>query len=220
MGVDDLLSQFGLGDDDRAAWERSGRDDLEQWLTDRVARQPRGARARRIYGAADVHDFARRAILDALALTADDRLLEIGCGGGLLLKEARAGSRTGIDHSPDMVAIARENAPEAEIVRASADDLPFPDHAFTAIAMSVVFLFFDDPDTVLAECRRVLQPGGRLAFYTTGRELLGTPAAPEPLASHTHLYADDELQALVANAGFEDVELASDGGGQLVTARR
>ena len=44
------------------------------------------------------HDFARRAILDALALGPEDRLLEIGCGGGLLLRDALAfgASATGI----------------------------------------------------------------------------------------------------------------------------
>ncbi len=78
---------FGLGDEDLEAWRSSGRGD---WLIDRVARRPSGSRARRIYGADDVHDFARRAILDALALGPDDRLLDLGCGGGLLLRDALA----------------------------------------------------------------------------------------------------------------------------------
>ena len=65
-----ILRQFGLGEDDQAAWERSGLadDEFEEWLTDRVARRPAGRRAREVYGADDVHDFARRAILDALSL--------------------------------------------------------------------------------------------------------------------------------------------------------
>src|SRR5262249_51293898 len=88
------LRAFGLGDDDLAAWEASGVDDeaFVDWLTDRVARRPSGARARarQVYGAEDVHDFARRAILGALGLGPADHLLEIGCGGGLLLRDARA----------------------------------------------------------------------------------------------------------------------------------
>src|SRR5690242_16919515 len=86
------LRSFGLDDDDFAAWRRSGLPDdaFDDWLTDRVARRPAGARARAVYGADDAHDFARRAILHALALGPDDRLLEIGCGGGLLLREALA----------------------------------------------------------------------------------------------------------------------------------
>ncbi len=83
---------FGLGEEDIAAWEASnlGGDRFADWLTDRVARRPAGARAREVYGADDVHDFARRAILDALALGSGDHLLEIGSGGGLLLSAALA----------------------------------------------------------------------------------------------------------------------------------
>lgn len=52
---------------------------FEDWLTDRVARRPTGTRAREVYGADGVHDFARRAILDVLVLGEGDDLLEIGC---------------------------------------------------------------------------------------------------------------------------------------------
>jgi SAM-dependent methyltransferase len=217
---EDVIRRFGLGDDDLAAWRASGAD-FEEWLTDRVARRPAGERARAVYGSEDVHDFARRAILDALALGPDDRLLEIGCGGGLLLRDAAAvgATVTGLDHSPDMVALARERAPGAEVVEGRAEALPFGGGAFTAIAMSVVLIFFADPLAVLSECRRVLRPGGRLAAYTTAPELRGTPAAPEPLAAHGHFHTDDELVALASDAGLRDAAVARDGGGQLLTAR-
>ena len=56
-----LLREFGLGDDDLAAWERSERprDEFEDWLTDQVTRRPAGAHAREVYGADDAHHFAR-----------------------------------------------------------------------------------------------------------------------------------------------------------------
>src|SRR5947209_2780107 len=140
---EETLRAFGMGDEDLDAWMASGLPDdaFVDWLTDRVARRPSGSRARRIYGAEDVHDFARHAILDALELGPGDELLEIGCGGGLLLREAlgRGARATGLDHSDEMVALARERAPGAKVVLAEAEALPFGDHAFTAIAMSIVF---------------------------------------------------------------------------------
>lgn len=216
------LAAFGLGQEDLRAWQDSGRPpaEFDDWLTDRVARRPAGTRARQVYGAEDVHDFARRPILDALALQPGDRLLEIGCGGGLLLRDALGTGvkAAGLDHSPDMAALARERAPGAAVLQATAERLPFAADAFTAVAMSVVFFFFAEPLRVLGECRRVLRPGGRLAVFTTGPELRGTPAAPEPLAGRGHFYQDEELAALARQAGLAGVSVHNDRGGQLLTA--
>jgi SAM-dependent methyltransferase len=216
------LGAFGLGDEDLRAWQDSGlaAEAFDDWLTDRVARRPAGARARRVYGAEDVHDFARRAILDALALRPGDRLVEIGCGGGLLLRDAlgRGAQAAGLDHSPDMATLARDRAPGAAVLLATAERLPFAADAFTAAALSVVFFFFAEPVRVLRECRRVLRPGSRLAVFTTGPELRGTPAAPEPLAARGHFHSDAELAALARLAGLAEVKVHNDRGGQLMTA--
>jgi SAM-dependent methyltransferase len=222
--VRQLFEEFGLGADDVAACEQSGLSEnaLSGWRADRVARRPTGARAREVYGADDVHKFARRAILEALALQPTDRLLEIGCGGGLLLSEALASgaAATGIDHSEEMVRLARQRAPAADVVLGRAENLPFADRTFTAVAMSIVFLFLPDPHAVLEECYRVLAPGGRVAIYTTAPELRGTPAVPEPVASCCFFYEDDALSALARTAGFEDVAVHNEQGGQLLTGRR
>jgi SAM-dependent methyltransferase len=222
--IADVLREFGLGKDDLEAWTRSGLPAVafEDWLTDRVARRPAGARAREVYGAEDVHDFARRAILDALRLGPDDRLLEIGCGGGLLLRDALStgAAVTGLDHSDEMVRLTRDRAPGADVVLGAAEDLPFVDGAFTAVAMSIVFMFLPDPVAVLRECRRVLAPGGRAAIYTTAPDLRGTPAAPEPLASRSHFYDDGAVASLARLSGLADVVVTNDDGGQLLTARR
>jgi ubiquinone/menaquinone biosynthesis C-methylase UbiE len=218
------LEAFGLGEEDLAAWRASGRPEgeLDDWLMDRVARRPSGSRARAVYGAEDVHDFARRALLETLALGPGDSLLEVGCGGGLLLRDALAtgANAAGVDHSEDMVALAAEHAPRADVRLGRAEQLPFPDESFTAVAMSIVFLFLDDPDGVLRECRRVARSGGRLAVYTTGPELQGTPAAPEPFASGAHFYSDRELAALASAAGWDEARVRRDRGGQLLHATK
>ncbi len=86
--------------------------------------------------------------------------------------------------------------------------------------MSIVFFFLPDPLGALREAHRVLVAGGRLAVYITSSRLRGTPAAPEPLASRTHFYDKGELADLAESAGFREVAVADDGGGQLLSAVR
>lgn len=137
-----------------------------------------------------------------------------------MLRDAlRGGAQvTGLDHSREMVELARRAAPGAALLTAEAERLPFSDATFTAIAMSVVFFFFPEPMTVLRECRRVSRPGAGLAVYTTGPELRGTPASPEPVASRGHFYDDERLAGLAEEAGFAGAHVLNQQGGQLLTA--
>jgi hypothetical protein len=57
-----------------------------------------------------------------------------------------------------------------------------------------------------------------VAVYTTAPELRGTPAAPEPVASHARFYEDEELTFLAQQAGLANIVVANDHGGQLLTA--
>ena len=202
-------------------WIREWRIDR---MTDRVARRPHGRAARATYGAADVHSFAWEPVLDALQLTAADKLLDVGCGGGVFLRRALETGCTavGLDHSRDMVSLAYKTTQgRARIVCGSADAMPFGDGEFTALSCIVAFFFFPDAVLALREFRRVLDPeGGRIAVYTTAAELKGTPAAPYPLATRGHFYEDDELVAHARRAGFAQAEVRRpDEGAQLLVAR-
>jgi len=185
------------------------------WLTDRRARRPSGSQARAGYRDPLYHRPNFRVILKTLKLTPNDHLLEVGCGGGALLEEAlRSGcSAAGIDHSPDMVRLAREvnsqavNDHRLEIREAEADKLPYPDSAFTCATMTNVFGFISDPVKVLGEMRRVLANNGRLVIFTVSPEMRGTMAAPEPMASRIHFYNDKELEQLARKAGFHDAKV-------------
>jgi len=185
------------------------------WLTDRRARRPSGSQARAGYRDPLYHRPNFRAILRTLKLTSNDYLLEVGCGGGVLLEEAlRSGCRAaGIDHSPEMVKLAQEvnskaiNDHRLEIREAEADRLPYPDSAFTCATMTNVFGFVPDPAKVLGEIRRVLTKNGRLVIFTLSPEMRGSIAAPEPMASRLHFYRDKELEQLAKNAGFHDAKV-------------
>lgn len=185
------------------------------WLTDRLARRPSGARSRGIYRDPLYHYPNFAVILAELALTADDYLLEVGCGGGALLKKALAsGCRAAaVDHSPDMVRLARQENADAiasgrlDVLEANAHSLPFPDGTFTCAAMTGVLGFLQQPVVALSEMRRVLAGGGRVVILGSDPELRGSPAAPEPMASRLRFYDDDALAALGQQAGFDHVEV-------------
>ena len=202
---------------------------LRDWridrMTNRVARRPSGRRARKVYGADDVHSFAWEPVLEALQLTPDDLLLDVGWGGGVFLRRAvQTGCRAvGLDHSRDMVRLARQTTRgDARIVHGSAERLPFEDGELTAISCLVAFFFFPDPVAVLCEFRRVLDPErGRVAVFTTPPEMKGTPAAPYPLATRGHFYEDRELEGLALATGFTVVRVArTEIGSQLLFARK
>ena len=201
---------------------------LRDWridrMTNRVARRPSGRSARKIYGADDVHSFAWEPVLEALQLTPEDLLLDVGCGGGVFMRRAlQTGCRAiGVDHSRDMVRLARQRTGgDARIVHGAAEELPFKDGEFTAISCLVAFFFFPDPVAVLREFRRVLDPGrGRVAIFTTPPEMKGTPAAPYPLATRGHFYEDQELERLAPAAGFTVSRVTrTEIGSQLLVAR-
>lgn len=92
--------------------------------------------------------------------------------------EQESDSGHGSQHRHDR---CRQSNCPGYLVVAQAERLPFPESRF---------LFFDDPLAVLRECRRVMRAGAKLAVYTNGPDLVGTPAAPDPIANQAHFYED------------------------------
>ena len=129
--------------------------------------------------------FERRAVaagLGLLRVQPGERVLELGCGaGGALVALARAvggaGRVVGLDLSPGMLRLAAARlrraglADRAELVVADATAVPFADASFDAVFMSFTLELFDTPEIplVLAECRRVLRPGGRIGVVSLSR---------------------------------------------------
>lgn len=151
----------------------------------------------------------------------DDRLVDIGSGGGFDAFVAahlvgRGGRVVGVDMTPEMLDKSRETARQlkldhVEFREGIAERLPVQDDwADVVIANGVLNLVADKPG-VFAEIRRVLRPGGRLQFADIA---LGT-TVPEEAACNIDLWTDciagglsrDDWRGVMADAGFVDIEV-------------
>lgn len=103
--------------------------------------------------------MAERAGLDAL-----HDVLDVACGTGVLSRAANrdAGSVTGLDLNPGMLAVARAKAPDIEWRQGNAEALPFDDASFDGVLSQFGLMLFDRRETAVREMWRVLRPGGRL----------------------------------------------------------
>jgi SAM-dependent methyltransferase len=107
------------------------------------------------------------ALADMAGVTADLRVLDVGCGpGGLtseLCQRVGAGNVAAIDPAPQFVSACRERHPGADVREGMAEALPWPDAYFDASVSSLVIGFMSDPDLGAREMARVTRPGGTVA---------------------------------------------------------
>ncbi|HEV2255466.1 MAG TPA: class I SAM-dependent methyltransferase [Streptosporangiaceae bacterium] len=111
-----------------------------------------------------------RAFREGLLSAAAGDVLEIGGGTGANLPcyGAAVTSLTLTEPQPPMLRrlerAARAHCPDARVLRAPAEDLPFDDDSFDVAVSTLVLCGVDDQPRALRELRRVLRPGGRLLF--------------------------------------------------------
>ena len=103
------------------------------------------------------------------------RVLEVGCGAGTdLVRFARHGAIvTGVDLSPSSIALAVQNFAleqrRAALVVADGEALPFPKASFDLVYAHGVVQYTSNDRALVAECRRVLAPGGLAVFQVYNR---------------------------------------------------
>lgn len=148
----------------------------------------------------DLHDV----FVDRVAPGA--RVLDLGCGGGqhaiAMAHQCPDVRIVGLDLSPEFVRRARRRADEAgladrvELVEGNALDLPFEDAAFDHVYSAGSIKHWPDMARGLAECLRVLGPGGQLLVmeadlgcrFEDVRRWTGDSRVPRPLRPVLHLY--------------------------------
>lgn len=106
-------------------------------------------------------------VLDAADVESGDRVLDVGCGTGVLARTAvrrvgDAGHVAGVDPNEGMLAVARAASERVEWVSGTAEALPFEDGAFDRAVSQFALMFFADRPKGIAEMARVVRPGGAL----------------------------------------------------------
>ncbi|WP_405229801.1 methyltransferase domain-containing protein [Lentisalinibacter sediminis] len=183
----------------------------------------RARRTERAYLSPEI-ERQREQTVQALAPAPGEFLLDVGCGPGLLtggLADAVGpdGFVLGLDLSASMLALAAARCagiPHIALTQADATSLPVRSGVADAVAATQVLLYVEQPETALAEIRRVLRPAGRVAIVETDwqtavvtaqdadltRRLFGAwdAAVPSPRLPQ-------RLRPLLRDAGFGDVRV-------------
>lgn len=163
-------------------------------------------------------------LVDGAGIARGQRVLDIACGTGVLSRHAARltgaeGHVTGLDPSAGMLATAQEVAPEIDWRQGTAEAMDFPDASFDAVMSQFGMMFFADKPGAVAEMRRVLKPGGRLAVavfdvvannpaYATIHDLLGAEVGPEALNAVSLPYSlgdAGDFRGYFEEGGFTDI---------------
>jgi SAM-dependent methyltransferase len=141
-----------------------------------------------------------RALLARLGQRDRRRMLDVGCGtGGILKVLAGRGTIVGIDRDDLALRFCREKGLD-DVVRGSALQLPFASGSFDVCVMMDVLEHVDDEGALLAEVRRVLQPGGVVIVSVPAFALLWSQH--DVTFEHRRRYRRPQLEACLREAGM------------------
>jgi demethylmenaquinone methyltransferase / 2-methoxy-6-polyprenyl-1,4-benzoquinol methylase len=130
-------------------------------------------------------------------------VLDVATGTGLVAVELRRRgfAVTGLDQSPEMLAIARRRFGDTvELVEASAESLPFGDGSFDHLASTYLLRYVEDPAATLAELSRVVRPGGVVAALE-----FGVPSGPARPLWELYVGTALPLAGRVLQSGWREV---------------
>lgn len=141
-------------------------------------------------------------VLVAVGLRPGDRVLDVGCGTGVLARAAAralqgTGSVAGLDCNEGMLAVARRSHHEIAWTHGPAEHLPFADNTFDRVVSQFALMFFDDPAAGIEEMARVARPGGTVAVATWA-DASESPGYAAMIGLLQRLFGDAAADALSA----------------------
>jgi demethylmenaquinone methyltransferase / 2-methoxy-6-polyprenyl-1,4-benzoquinol methylase len=108
----------------------------------------------------------RKFLVSRVEAGPSDEVLDVATGTGAVAAELlrqKGCAVVGVDQSPEMLAVAREQLPASvRLVEANAEQLPFVDASFDALTVTYLLRYVDDPGATLGELARVVRPGGTI----------------------------------------------------------
>ncbi len=145
------------------------------------------------------------------------KILDIGCGGGSLIKKvsviAQSGTQFfGLDISEKLCQIAREGNPNAQITKGDAENLPYVDNTFDIVLMTEALEHMLDYKKAVLEARRVLKPKGIFIVTVPNRDWLQYDFYKPYIDRHEfqpvqdHYFRFKEITSLLKDNGFKIVK--------------
>ncbi len=119
--------------------------------------------------------FYNAGVIDSLAehahISSDTTVVDVGTGTGFVAAglSGQAAAVIGVDNSPAMLAVAKDNLAALEagnvtLIDGEVDALPLPDDSVDVAVANMVLHHAPDPAAMLTEMARVVRPGGRIAI--------------------------------------------------------
>jgi demethylmenaquinone methyltransferase/2-methoxy-6-polyprenyl-1,4-benzoquinol methylase len=152
----------------------------------------------------------RRFLVSRIEAGPGDTVLDVATGTAAVAIELtkRTGAHiVGLDQSPQMLAVAREHVARAgldgqvELVRGSAESLPFADGSFDALSFTYLLRYVADPGATMKELARVVRPGGVVASLE-----FALPPRPLPRAAwELYVRAGLPLAGALLRNGWDEV---------------
>jgi ubiquinone/menaquinone biosynthesis C-methylase UbiE len=147
----------------------------------------------------------------------DDRILDIGCGGGAnitrLLQRTLRGTVTGIDFSPVSVRESTKVNTKAiregrcRVLEGNVANLPFPEGSFDVVTAFETIYFWPDIEHCFNEVKRVMKPGGQFFIVNESDGSGEMDAKWESMIEGMHTYKPEEIRHHLTNVGFRDLNI-------------